>query len=218
MTVFVILTLIGSSSPLPAKKKSSEPKAVALHELLNKFQTMWDATKSYQTRFKQVTYAKTVGTRDELMGTLYVKKPDKLRWESDDGNVEIVNGKKLTSLQKNRRTQAVTVDIFNDISKRMDTKALYFLAGATKLRDLYDCSLGDENKNIVEVNLKPKDKSPESYVATINKTSYLLSSLTTESVDTRTVLEFVEIKTGVVLPDTLFDYRRSGKDIVHINP
>ncbi len=218
MVIWLLFYFVCPSPGETKKKDTDSASSTSLSRILNKFQTLWDQTQSYQARFHQVIYSKALGTRDEVVGMLRVRKPDRLRWEGEDGNTEILNGKKLTVIQKNRRTGGNSVDIYKDVSKQMDTKGLSFLVGNAKLRDLYHCVLGEEKGQMVEVKLKPKGTASETYIAKINKESYVLASLTTDTIDTRIVLNLLEIKRGIQLEDKLFDYRPLDSDIVRINP
>lgn len=186
--------------------------------LLEKLQKAWDAAETYQASFKQVVFAKRLGTRDETQGTLSVVKPNKLRWESTtDGTVQIMNGKQLFVVQPNKRRGTTVVDIYHDISKAMDPKPLSFLSGKAKFRDIYRVELLSETPKVAEMKFIPKHDSSESLVAEIDKSSYLLRSLTSETVDSRVRTEFSGTKTNVKLEDKLFEYKPKETDIVHNN-
>ena len=185
--------------------------------LIDQFQKTWDETASYQATFKQTVESKQIGTKEESTGTIFVQKPGKLRWDCEtDGSIQILNGKKLISIQVNRRRKTRAVDIYQDISKAVDTKAIQFLAGKAKFQETYKIdSIGNPSTSS-SLKLTPKGGDGlETYLAEIDKKSYFLRSLTTESADTRVRMEFSDVKANVVLEASLFDYAPDPKDVVH---
>jgi outer membrane lipoprotein-sorting protein len=216
-TAIRLLSLIISLTALSAvaAKKAKPASAVTLNQIVDKLQDVWDKTHSYQTEFKQVVFAKRLGTRDESEGTLYVIKPDKLRWESKtDGSIQIMNGRKLILIEENRRRGTRTVDIYKDVAKAVDAKPLKFLAGKAKFRDVYSIMLISDTESGAELKLIPKDDSTESLIAEIDKSSYLLRSLTTDSPDSRVRVDFSGIKTNIEISHEQFEYKSSPKDVV----
>lgn len=225
MRLFLIFILSGAALagdlPVPELSTPSEKTVKttpAPAALLESVQKAWDEVKSYQSSFKQIIFAKRLGTKEESTGTLYVVKPDRLRWESKtDGSVQIMNEKKLTVIQKNKRRQSTVVDLYGDLTKVMDPKPLSFLSGKAKFKDLYVVSLLSENKDVAELKFAAKGNPAETLVAEIDKNSYLLRSLTSETVDSRVRTEFTSTKTNTKLDEKLFEYVPGPKDVVHKN-
>lgn len=210
---FLFLPLASATpAPDPGKKAGD----IALGQIIENLQKTWDATKSYETSFKQSVSSKRMGTKDESAGTLSVIKPDKLRWESTtDGSIQIMNGKKLVLIQENRRRKNRVVDMYQDLSKAVDTRPLRFLAGKAKFKDVYNIRLVSQNGTMAELKLVPKEDASETLIAEIDKNSYFLRSLTTDSVDSKVRIDFSGIKTNVTLDDAQFEYKPKQKDVVH---
>ena len=187
-------------------------------KVLEKLQKSWDEAQTYEAKFKQVLFAKRLGTRDETEGTIFVSKPGKLRWESStDGTVQLLNGNELKVIQKNKRRGTVVVDIYKDLKKVMDSKPLSFLSGKARFTDLYKVKILNETPEKVEMKFTPKHDSNETLVAEIDKESYLLRSLTSETVDSRVRTEFSGTKTNVKLDDKIFEYKPAPTDVIHNN-
>ncbi len=185
---------------------------------LDRLQKAWDAAETYEAAFHQTVFSKRLGTRDESSGTLSVVKPSKLRWDSKtDGTVQIMNANQLVVIAKNKRRGTTVVDVYKDLSKVMNSKPLSFLSGKAKFGDMYRVELLSETPAMAEMRFTPKTDSAETLVAEIDKESYLLRSLTSETVDSRVRTEFSGTKTNVKLEDKLFEYKPNASDIVHNN-
>lgn len=202
-----LLTILLSSA------LAADPK---LDALLAKFQKTWDATKTYQADFKQNVLSKQMGTTDVSEGFLAVEKPSRLRWDTrTDGSLQILNGKKLTNVQENKRRKNRVVDIYHDVGKVMGGTPLKFLSGKAKFKELYQIQLVKETDEQAELKLTPKRAGEDPLVAEVDKKSYFLRALTTESVDSRVRIEFSNVKTNVKLDGKLFAFQPGPKDVVN---
>jgi outer membrane lipoprotein-sorting protein len=221
MKVLLILVLAVNLSFAAAKKpiaKSKPSEALAV-EYLKKLQEAWDKALTYQAKFKQVVLDKRLGTREEQEGTITVAKPDKLRWETpSDSGLQILNGKRLVNVHHNKRRGVNTVDIYADASKTVDAKSLKILAGSVRFDEIYTPKLIKDGPKKAELKLIPKGDASETLIAEIDKQSYLLRALITDSADSRVVVEFVETKLNPELEGSLFEFKPGEKDIVHNNP
>jgi len=234
--IFVLFPLLLTADDKPKPKATPKAKAEAKAEdkaeksegtklaaglvgpLVEKLQTSWDEAKSYKAKFKQVLFYKRMGTREETVGTLYVAKPGKMRWESDtDGVIQIMNGKKLWVIKPNKRRGIQVVDVFSDLKKIMDPRPLSFLSGTGKLKDLYETELLKETGTLAEIKFFPKTAATDSLIAEIDKESYLLRSLTTDSSDSRARTEFTHTEVNPTLEEKLFEYKVLPTDVVHEN-
>lgn len=214
--IAIFLTVILSLSAFagPGKGVPAGPDAKA-SKYVDGLQKQWDSFQTYQADFRQVIFAKRLGTRDESKGTVTVWKPNRLRWKSDtDGTLQILNGKTLTAVTENPRRKTTEVDIYADAAKAVDTKILKFLAGQAKFKALYHYSLAGETDEAATIKFRPKGEDTETLVAEIDKNSYLLRSLTTETVDNRVRIEFSGIRTNVKLDPKLFKYEPRKTDVV----
>jgi len=207
MPYFLLVLLLGTHSAIGGTKA---------FEALQKLQKSWDTIRTFQASFTQVVFAKRLGTRDESQGVVYILKPNKFRWEStSDDSFQIMNGNQLTSVQTNKRRGTRFVDVYHDISKVVDAKPMNFLAGKIKFAELYEAKLLSETEKLLELKLTPKGGAEETYIAEIDKGSYLFHALTTDSVDTRVRMEFSNIKTNLKLNGKLFEFKPTSQDVVN---
>jgi outer membrane lipoprotein-sorting protein len=197
-------------------------QASKVNDVLTNLQESWNSTGSYQADFKQVIFAKRLGTREESTGTLTVVKPGKLRWESKtDNNIQILNGKRFTNIKENKRRKTRVVDVYSDISKQIDIKMLNFLAGKAQFKEWYHTEIVSEDTEKIELKLTPRSNKAagkdDTYIAEFEKKGYMLRALTNETGDSRVRIDFSNIKTGkeLQLDEKLFEYKPDPKDIVH---
>ena len=197
-------TLFAVTPPSPAGK------------LVDEMQAAWNEAKTYEAAFTQEVYSKTLGGEpDTSHGTLSVIKPGKLRWEASDGSLQILNGKQLWVIQTNARRGVREVDYWPVASKAIDSKLLKFLSGKAEFKKLYTVKVLSESPKTAELRLISHTNVDESYIAEIDKSSYLLDLLTIESTDSRTRIKFTNIKTNVPLKAALFEYEKRAGDIMH---
>jgi len=190
-----------------------------LTDVLDKLQTSWNQTKSYTAQFQQTIYSKKLHTKEVTSGTIFVSKPGKIRWEiPSQKTVQILNGTRLTQIKENRRRKSLVVDVYKDVSKSVDLKTLAFLAGTALFKETYQSVLGGEDTEKIELKFTSKTTPDERYLAEIDKKSYFLRALTTETADSKVRIEFSNTELNTVVDPSLFEYKPKPKDIVHENP
>lgn len=190
-----------------------------LTEVLDKLQTSWNQAKNYSAQFQQTIYSKKLQTKEVTSGTIFVSKPGKIRWEiPDKKTVQILNGTRLTQIKENRRRKSVVVDIYKDVSKSVDLKTLAFLAGTASFKETYQSVLGAEDAEKIELKFTSTITPDERYLAEIDKKSYFLRALTTETADSKVRIEFSKTELNTEVDPGLFEYKPKPKDIVHENP
>jgi len=209
-----------SPSPSPKapevskKKVADDPKAL---EILESLQKEWDKAKTYRAKFKQTVTSTQIGALpDEADGVLSIQKPDRLRWEQTDGSFQIINGKQIKHVHKNRRGTTI-VDIYSNIDRVDGSKPLSFLTGKAKFSSLYQPQLVSQDAQKAILKLIPRVKSEETFIAEIRKAGYFLDALTTETPETKVVMRFSEIKTNLELDKSLFEYKEKKDDVVNHN-
>ena len=213
---------IGSPEfPIPprgSESKKAVAKAAVANPHVEKMQKAWDEAKTFQATFKQVSYDKRLGSREETSGTFSLSKPSRLRWDAkSDQSVQILDGKKLYVIHQNRRRNVTVVDIYSNLGKAIDSKSLAFLAGKSRFADLYDIELVGTKGATLTFKFVSKTPGGETLTAEVDKTTYLLRSLTSDAADLRTRTEFSDIQTNLRLDDQLFVYKPKPTDVVHNN-
>lgn len=223
---FLALALVIAGLEIPAQPgkkgstvspsvKTTTKSSSKTEDIIGRLQAKWDKTESFQASFRQTVTSKQLGTRDESRGAVSVLKPERLRWESEtDGSTQILNGGKFIVIQKNPRRGTREVDIYHNVSKAIDTKLLKFLAGKAKFKSIYRFQLLKDRPDVATLSFSPLKGTGDVIVAEIDKKSYLLRSVTSNSDDSEVRLELINIKTNVTLDPSLFEYKPSSSDIV----
>jgi outer membrane lipoprotein-sorting protein len=208
-----LLLVVFSCFQASAAPKPSQPNPAV--PIVDSLQKTWDATKTYEAKFKQKVTAKHLGTEDESEGVVSVSKPNRLRWvSSTDDSVQILNGNKLTNIRVNKRRQTTEVDIYAEAGKAVDSKLLKFLSGKAKFKSLYRFELQGETPEIATIKFLGRQGDGETLIAEIDKKSYLLRSLTSDSSDNLVRIDFSDIRTNVKLDSKLFEYQPKKSDTV----
>jgi outer membrane lipoprotein-sorting protein len=181
---------------------------------------LWKNIRTYQAKFTQEVYSKTVPSDkpDTTQGTIYLQRPDHLRWETQGENgspeVQILAGDELKSIRKNRRGTTL-VDIYSNVKNQPSAKPLNFLMGKEALTKIYKVKVKGETDSQVTLELISKASPKESYIAEIDKQGYFLLSLTTDTAESKVIMKFEHPKLNVGLKSDLFNYSPKPGDIVH---
>ena len=190
--------------------------AANVTQVVSSMQKAWDETQSFQADFKQTVTSKQLKTKDETTGTVSVVKPLKIRWDSQsDNSIQILNGEKLIQITENTRRKTRSVNIYKNVSKKGDVKILKFLSGKNRFKELYDPKLAGETKTAYKLKLLDKSNPGDVTLAEIDKKSYVLRALTTESADSTVTVDFSNIRTNVKIENAQFEYEKGPKDVVH---
>ncbi len=189
--------------------------ALTPESIIQKLQTQWDSTKTFEASFKQAIHSKRMGTHEENQGRVTLKKPGHLLWDSKtEGIQQLLNDNKLTIIQNNPSRKNRTVDIYKDISKEISKGPLRFLSGKAKMKEAYQIKLLEEKKDRYLIRLTPNTPGDEPLVAEVLKSSYLLVALISENSESRVRLDFSDIQTNRAVKDSLFEYKKEATDIV----
>ncbi len=179
---------------------------------INNFELRWDKISTLELYFKQKVISKHLETEDSTEGIIYIKKPRKIRWVSKtDNTIMILNRNKATIIRTSKRGK-VTVEIYENATSKIDTRFLDFLSGKTKISEVYSTKIMSENDESAEIELK-KDK--ETIFVKISKKDFIPVSISTETNESKTYLEFFNTKINTVLNDSLFAYTPKPTDIIY---
>ncbi len=117
----------------------------------------YDNVTSFKAEFKQISFFKSVNSVQEFKGTLYLKKPDKMRWDYTFPETQLIvsNGEKIWYYYP--KDNQVNV---GNISKNNKEKNLIFmlLDGITKVEKQFNITMvkGKNNKDYIYLQLLPK--------------------------------------------------------------
>lgn len=188
-------------------------------DIIDPIQKAWSETKSYRADFQQIVVSKTLGTKEESRGTLFVKKPLKLRWETTSGgsskpSLQILNGTQFWQVKPHKRKKVVYVDHYSNISKLINLGALTFLAGNSDLKKSYQYKVLQNTPKNVILALSPRGQNQDTILAEFLKPGYVLGALKQESLESETQITFQNVQTNLSLEEALFNYKADPQDIV----
>ncbi len=207
----LVLGLSFCVSTLAQSKASSEAARAALEKL----QTSWKQTQSYQTDFTQTVKSKATALEEEPSeGTLSVIKPNHLRWEDKTTHItQLLNADSYWEITENPRRKTRSVVERKGVSKSVGKSSLAILLGRGKFEEFYKVRLLSDSKLEAVLQLIPKGDPSETLIAKVDKNGYVLRSLTTDSPDSRIEVLFKNTRRNVDLPESLFQYEKKPNDV-----
>lgn len=189
-----------------------------LHSLLEKLQKHYQQTNSFSAKFKE-TIAPAGGAKREREGTVYYRKPGRMRWEfaGQDQEIIVSDGKLLYSYQPdlNQVVETPLEQAFRSSS------AASFLLGIGKVERDFDASVpaNAPADSLTHLALKPKNGGDSLEVGVDPKTLDLRTLRLTDALGDVTELTFSDLKIGAPLDDKLFAFvPPAGADIVKAPP
>jgi outer membrane lipoprotein-sorting protein len=193
----------------------AKPAAKPTTAALDRLQASWDETKSFDAEFTQTIHSKGAGLPDEpASGTLSVTKPNQLRWEDRTSKVtQLIDGDEYWEITENRRKKNRTVTYSKGLQKKLGGTAFSILVGKGKFKDFYKVKLVSDTDKEAILSLTPLTETNETLIAKIDKNGYVLRSLTTESPDSKVVLEFSQIRRNPSFEPERFRYVKQASDI-----
>ena len=91
----VVALFIAMLGPLPAvAQRTPKPDAKAKAAAL-RVQRFYEHAKNFTAHFAQTSTYPTFGNVKQASGKVFLAKPDRLRWEYDDGRLIVLDGKAL---------------------------------------------------------------------------------------------------------------------------
>ncbi|MFQ5674016.1 MAG: outer membrane lipoprotein chaperone LolA [Nitrospinales bacterium] len=183
---------------------------------LDAIQKRYDFVKTFKAEFVQKAYIKMMGQSQESRGSVYIKKPGKMKWTytSPEPQVLISNNKTLwLYLPEDRQvTKALIRDIYTD-----NTPAL-FLSGKARLSDTFDVANVSREPGKITVILTPKrkDRGLERLVLLADDKNYQITGSTVyDGLGNQTEILFSQIEINPKFPDDLFDFKvPAGVDLL----
>ncbi len=170
--LFIILTgyLIFTTSLFGANNKLLTKVLINLHK-------NYDNVTSFKAEFKQISFFKSVNSVQEFKGILYLKKPDKMKWDyiSPEPQLIVSNGKKIWYYYP--KDNQVNVGI---LSKNNKEKNLIFmlLDGISKVEEQFNMKLvkGKDNKHFFYLQLTPKNPNTlfDKIILTIDRSNFFI--------------------------------------------
>ncbi|TMB29118.1 MAG: outer membrane lipoprotein carrier protein LolA [Deltaproteobacteria bacterium] len=90
LALLLALPAFAEGTPRPTPAPDAKAKAAAL-----RVQRFYEHAKNFSAHFAQTSTYPTFGNVKQASGKVYLAKPDRLRWEYDDGRLIVLDGKAL---------------------------------------------------------------------------------------------------------------------------
>jgi outer membrane lipoprotein carrier protein len=199
---------------IPVLCAASADSPVQLKKLLDRLQKHYQQTTSFSAKFQE-EIAPAGGTKREREGTVYYRKPGRMRWEfaGDDKELIVSDGKLLYSYQPDLN-QVIETPLEQAFKS---SAAASFLLGIGNVQRDFIASVpeappADGLKYVV---LTPKTGGDSIEMGLDPSTLDLRTLLLTDALGDMTELTFSDIKPGAAADDKLFDFvPPAGADIV----
>ena len=121
-----LLVLAAPKAPVPAKQPG-----VAIAQRVQRY---YERIKDFSASFAQTSSYPTFGNIKKAAGKVFLKKPDLLRWQYDDGRLIVLDGKKLW----NWNPEDKEVQVKSGFGPDQVPPEFAFLFGKGKLLDRFD--------------------------------------------------------------------------------
>jgi len=197
----VAVLLVAAAAPRAAPAKSS-PTAIA-----QRVQRYYERIKDFRASFSQTSTYPTFGNVKQASGKLFLKKPDLLRWEYDDGRLIVLDGKSLW----NWNPEDKEVQVKRGFGPDQVPAEFAFLFGKGKLLDRFSVRAVPRPPELPggeAIELKPKKPSPDvqKLLFTVDAKGQVLATVLTNGQGDVNQLVFRDTKVNSNLPDSLFKF------------
>lgn len=209
LAAFTAALLLGVATALQAATSQAQLKT-----LLDRLQKHYQQTASFSAKFtEEITPAG--GTKRDRMGTVYYRKPGRMRWEFEGQDQELIvsNGKQLYDFQPdlNQVIETPLEQAFRSSS------VASFLLGIGNIERDFDASApaSPPNDGLRHVVLKAKNTGDTAEIGVDPHSLDLRKLRLTDALGDMTELAFSDTKNGAALDDKLFTFAApAGADIV----
>ena len=196
--VYIFILLTGTMS------QAETPEQQALDAV----QKNYEKVLTYEAEFLQKSYIKMMDKTQDVIGTVSIKKPGKMKWSygAPDTQILISNGSTLW-LYVPDEEQATKVPIESIYSS--NTPAL-FLAGKGKLTQTFNVESVNLDKDPISITLIPKadDQALARLQLFANKKNYQITGSTVyDKLGNKTEIRFSNIKINREISEKTFQFQ-----------
>jgi outer membrane lipoprotein carrier protein len=200
MRLVAALLVAIAAKPAPAAK----PSAAAVAQRVQRF---YERIKDFSATFAQTSTYPTFGNVTKASGRVFLKKPDLLRWEYDDGRLIVIDGKRLWNWNPEDKEAQVKRGFGPD-----EVPAEFaFLFGRGKLLDRFSVRAVPRPPELPDgeaIELTPKKPSPDvqKLLFTVDARGEVLATVLTNGQGDVNQLVFRDTKVNSSLPASLFHF------------
>lgn len=202
------------SVPLPAPAQANR----SVDEVWSAYQRRWSTTDTYAATFKQRIDVEGIGGEVESGGNFYFAKPDLMRWDYLDGQLQnVVGDGKFVWVYQPDLEQAYKVDYKAAFGSG---GLVALLANRAGLTARYRLALVERGDGLVHIRLSPKADVGETLeVAMAADTLDLRSVVINDPAGSVTTVVFDQVRRNVRLDDGLFRFAPpKGTDVITSPP
>lgn len=174
---------------------------------LNKIEKEYSGVKSIEAKCVQTFYNRTMGKTFTFKGTVFIRRPDKFRWEITDPDEQliIIDGENLWIYTKeNNQVIKESAD-----KKGRAKLALLLLADINELKKNFTITVANDGSETLELGLMPNEATADVKSARliVNKSNYRIAGIKiTDAYDNHSVYSFEETVFNSNIPDSRFVY------------
>ncbi len=215
----IVGVLVGLSVAFPtmgalAAATPTAPTAKDVATVWASYQRHWAEVHTFEASFKQRIEVAGISGDVESGGRLYFKKPDKLRWNYEQGPPQSVvgDGRWLWIYQPDLE-QAYRVDYPTAFGVG---GLVGLLAGGEELTDRYNFSLEDSEPGTIHLKLVPREGAGETLDLILTAVGFQLRRVVVhDPAGSVTYMDFDDVRTNLPLDEELFRFTApSGVDII----
>jgi len=202
LAALVALPAFPQGTPRPAPAPDAKAKAAAL-----RVQRFYEHARNFSARFAQTSTYPTFGNVKQARGKVYLAKPDRLRWEYDDGRLIVLDGKALW----NWNAEDKEATVHRGFGASQVPAEFAFLFGKGTLLDRFSVRETQAAPGLPEgetLDLVPRKPSPDvqKLVLVAAPDGQVKASVVTNSQGDTNQLVFTEVKVDGPLPDSIFRF------------
>ena len=202
LVALAALPAFPQGTPRPAPAPDAKAKAAAL-----RVQRFYEHARNFSARFAQTSTYPTFGNVKQARGKVYLAKPDRLRWEYDDGRLIVLDGKALW----NWNAEDKEATVHRGFGASQVPAEFAFLFGKGTLLDRFSVRETQAAPGLPEgetLDLVPRKPSPDvqKLVLVAAPDGQVKASVVTNSQGDTNQLVFTEVKVDGPLPDSIFRF------------
>jgi outer membrane lipoprotein carrier protein len=202
VALLLALPAFAQGTPRPTPDPNAKAKATAL-----RVQRFYEHAKNFSARFAQTSTYPTFGNVKQANGKVYLAKPDRLRWEYDDGRLIVLDGKALW----NWNAEDKEATVHRGFGASQVPAEFAFLFGKGSLLDRFSVRASEPVPGLPQgetLEFVPRKPSPDvqKLVLVAGPDGQVNASVVTNSQGDVNQLVFSDVKVDGALSDSIFRF------------
>lgn len=174
--------------------------------VITELQKRYESIDSLEAAFTQEVVSKHTKSAERYEGTVYLKKPGKMKWVFAKPTRDVIasNGKTMWIYQSDLNQVFET-----EVGKASSNLAIDFLSGLGSVKKDFELTKAEDKGPAFSLRLVPRSPQPNMMRLTIEvdkETWFAVRAIIEDSFANTTRLTFRDIKTGDPKKDSFFEY------------